>query len=137
VYAILPRYAGRWADKLGRVRLIATGVVCAGLVSVALPFWPSLLLVALSYILFAAGWALAGPAEDALVADLAPSSLRGTVLGAREAAAGFGAALGPLAGGFIYDNLSQAGTFVFNGVLLGVAAVLVVIWFSEPKQPQR
>ena len=137
VYAILPRYAGRWADELGRVRLIATGVVCAGLVSAALPFWPSLLLVAVSYILFAAGWALAGPAEDALVADLAPPSLRGTVLGAREAAAGFGAALGPLAGGFIYDNVSQAGTFVFNGLLLGVAAVLVVIWFSEPKQPQR
>ncbi|XOV84971.1 MAG: MFS transporter [bacterium] len=134
VYAILPRYAGRWADKFGRVRLIAAGIVCAGLVSAALPFWPGLMLVAASYILFAVGWALAGPAEDALVADLAPPGLLGTVLGAREAAAGFGAALGPLAGGFIYDHVSQAGTFVFNGVLLGLAAILVLIWYCEPEQ---
>ena len=88
VYAILPRYAGRWSDQFGRPRLIAIGIVSAGVVSVALPFWPSLVLVGLSYILFAAGWAIAGPAEEALVADLAPESQRGRVLGAREAAAG-------------------------------------------------
>ncbi len=134
VYAILPRYAGRWSDQLGRVRMIAIGVVSAGVVSVALPFWPSLVLVGLSYILFAAGWAIAGPAEDALVADLAPESMRGRVLGAREAAAGFGAALGPFAGGYFYDNVSAEGTFVINGLLLGLVAVLVLFWFSTGRR---
>jgi MFS family permease len=142
VFAILPRYAGRWSDRYGRVRVIAAGVVCAGLVSTTLPFWPSIWMVAASYILFSAGWAMAGPAEDALVADLAPESLRGTVLGAREAAAGLGAALGPLAGGLIYDHWSQAGAFVFNGLLMSLVAVLVLFWFRQtqahaPKANER
>ena len=129
VFAVLPRYAGQWSDRFGRARIIAMGVVFAGAVSIALPFWPSIYLVAASYIFFAAGWAMASPAEDALVADLAPAHLRGTVLGAREAAAGLGAALGPMIGGLIYDHFSQHLTFVLNGVLLMATAALVLWWF--------
>lgn len=136
VFAIVPRYAGQWSDRFGRARIIAIGVVFAGLVSMALPFWTSILLVAASYMFFAAGWAMASPAEDALVADLAPAHLRGTVLGAREAAAGVGAALGPMAGGLIYDHLSQHLTFVLNGSLLIATAGLVLLWF-RPAAPRR
>lgn len=129
VYAFLPRYSGQWSDRWGRAPVIALGVTLAGLVSIALPFWPSIFLVAVSYILFAVGGAMAGPAEDALVADLAPEASRGTVLGAREAAAGIGAALGPLTGGYIYDHWSQEMAFVVNGILLMTAAVLALAWF--------
>ncbi len=131
VFAILPRYAGRWSDRLGRGRVIAVGIAFAGLVSLALPFWPMLLLVGVSYILFSVGWALASPAEDALVADLAPAAVRGSVLGAKEAAAGVGAALGPLAGGYIYENWAQEMAFVVNGCLLLVTSGLALIWFRR------
>lgn len=130
VYAVLPRYAGLWSDRWGRARLIALGVTLAGLVSIALPFWPSMLLVAVSYLLFAAGWAMAQPAEDALAADLAPEAVRGRVLGAKEAAAGVGAALGPLLGGFVYDHWSPQLAFAANGVLLLLVAVLTLQWFG-------
>jgi len=129
VFAIVPRYAGRWSDRYGRPNLIALGVIFAGMTSIALPHWPSIFMVAGSYILFSIGWAMAAPAEDALVADLAPSELRGTVLGAREAAAGVGAALGPMMGGYLYDHWSQSLVFALNGVILLGVAVLVLIWF--------
>jgi MFS family permease len=129
VYAILPRYAGSWSDRWGRAPIIALGVAFAGFVSMTLPFWPSILMVAASYILFSVGWAMASPAEDALVADLAPDALRGTVLGTKEAAAGVGAACGPLIGGYIYDNWSQEMAFVVNGVLLLITAGLALLWF--------
>ena len=129
VYAILPRYSGRWSDRWGRAPIIALGIAFAGLVSIALPFWPSILLVAVSYILFSVGWAMASPAEDALVADLAPDTLRGTVIGAKEAAAGVGAALGPLIGGYIYDNWSQEMAFVVNGTLLLTTSIFALVWF--------
>ena len=131
VFAILPRYAGAWSDRFGRGRVIALGVAFAGLVSLALPFWPHLLLVAVSYLLFSAGWAMASPAEDALVADLAPADSRGRVIGTKEAAAGVGAALGPLVGGALYDNVAAWSAFVLNGALLLTAAVLAVIWFDR------
>jgi MFS family permease len=129
VYAFLPRYSGQWSDRFGRAPMIAIGVSFAGCVSIALPFWPTIYLVALSYILFSVGWAMASPAEEALVADLAPDTLRGTVIGAKEAAAGVGAALGPMAGGLIYDNWSQEMAFVVNGLLLLITAVLALTWF--------
>lgn len=129
VFAILPRYAGQWSDRFGRGRVIAIGISFAGLVSIALPFWPSIVLVALSYILFSVGWAMASPAEDALVADLAPDALRGTVMGTKEGAAGVGAALGPLVGGYIYEHWAQSAAFVVNGLLLWLTALLVLLWF--------
>jgi MFS family permease len=138
VFAILPRYAGQWSDRWGRGRVIAAGIVFAGITSIALPYWPSIVLVAASYILFSVGWAMASPAEDALVADLAPEKLRGTVLGAREAAAGVGAALGPMVGGYLYDHWAQDMTFVLNGVLLLFTATLVMLWFRPARyQPRR
>jgi MFS family permease len=137
VYAILPRYAGRWADRWGRAQLITIGVTLAGLVSMALPFWPNLYYIGASYILFAVGWAMASPAEDALVADLAPDKLRGAVIGAKEAAAGLGAALGPMLGGFIYEYWAKELAFVINGILLLITAGLVFYWFHNRALPSQ
>ncbi len=131
VFAVLPRYSGQWSDRFGRSRLIAVGIAFAGCVSIALPFWPSLVFVAASYILFAVGWAMASPAEDALVADLAPPEARGTVIGAKEGAAGVGAALGPLLGGYVYDHWAPEWAFALNGLLLLGTAVLVLVWFRR------
>jgi DHA1 family multidrug resistance protein-like MFS transporter len=129
VFAVLPRYSGQWSDRWGRAPVIATGVAFAGVVSMTLPFWPSILLIAASYILFSVGWAMASPAEEALVADLAPPELRGSVIGAKELAAGIGAALGPLVGGYIYDNWTHELAFVINGLLLLVTSALALLWF--------
>ena len=131
VHAILPRYSGQWSDRWGRGPIIAMGIALAGCVSIALPYWDSLILIATSYIIFAIGWAIASPAEDALVADIAPEKLRGTVFGAKEAAAGVGAALGPLAGGYIYEFWAQEMAFVVNGVLLLLTAGLALLWFRK------
>jgi MFS family permease len=136
VYAVLPRYGGQWSDRWGRGRMIAVGTFSAGLVSIALPFWPTIWLIAASYIFFSVGWAMAGPAEDALVADLAPEHARGTILGIKEAAAGAGAALGPLAGGYVFEYWSSELTFVLNGGLLLATAILVVFWFGHGRAEQ-
>jgi MFS family permease len=131
VYAFVPRYAGKLSDRYGRALIIACGAVLAGLVSGGLPWMPSIWFVALFYVLFAVGWATAGPAEDALVSDLAPVDQRGRVIGAKEAAAGVGAALGPLGGGIIFEHVTQEATFVLNGSLLLLTAALTWFWFRS------
>jgi len=130
VFAVLPRYAGGWSDRLGRGPLIVSGMAAAGLVSAALPWLPGIVAVALAYVLFAAAWATANPVQDALLADLAPAGERGRLFGWKEAASGLGASLGPLAGGALYDHWHQAAAFVGNGLLLGVSAVLAALWFG-------
>lgn len=131
VFAVLPRHAGGWSDRFGRWPLIAAGMAAAALVSIVLPWLPSLLLVAVAYLLFAGAWATANPAQDALLADLAPVDQRGRLFGWKEAAGNLGAAIGPLAGGALYDYWNQAAAFAVNGALLLLSAALVVFWFRR------
>ena len=135
VFAILPTYTGRWSDRWGRGRLIALGVSFAGLVSILLPLWSSMVMVAMFYILFAVGWAMASPAVEALIADLAPAHQRGSVIGLKEGVAGVGAALGPLCGGYLYDNFANELAFVLNGAMLLLTAALALLWFRQDLPP--
>ena len=137
VHAILPQYAGSWSDKWGRGPVIAIGVSIAGCLSIALPQWESLWLIALSYLMFAVGWAMAMPAEEALIADLANTYQRGATIGIKEASGGLGAALGPLVGGVIYKYWDKEMAFVVNGTLLILVARLAIIWFNQRRLDQK
>jgi len=137
VFAILPRYTGRWSDRWGRGKLISLGVSFAGVVSILLPLWGSMVMVAVFYILFAVGWAMASPAEEALIADLAPAHQRGSVIGLKEGVAGAGAALGPLGGGYVYDNFANELAFVINGAMLLLTAGLALLWFRHDSHQMK
>ena len=134
VFATLPQYAGTLSDRFGRTPMITAGIAAAALVSAALPWLPHILWVAVLYTLFSAGWALASPAQDALLGDMTSDQTRGRMFGYKEAAAGSGAALGPLAGGVIYEYVVPELAFVANGSLLLVTAALVWIWFHKRDQ---
>ena len=131
VYAILPQYAGAWSDKFGRAPVIVVGILIAGLVSGSLPWLPHILWVAVVYTISALGWSMANPAEDALLSDLAPAAQRGRMFGYKEAAASLGAAIGPLAGGAIYEYVKPEMAFVVNACLLGLTAGLTWVWFRS------
>ncbi len=83
----------------------------------------------------AIGLVAAAPAEEALVADLTGSDVRGASYGLYTFAASLGATVGPLIGGWLYDTMGQAAPFYLNGVVLlaGTAAV----WVLLGKRPVR
>jgi len=107
----------------------------ADAVTLALPWLPGVLWVAVAYTLSAVGRALSMPAEDAMVGDAALESDRGRIMGLNETAAVFRAALGPPAGGWVYEAVAPEFAFVMNGSLLLVAALLVVVWFWSEVNP--
>ena len=129
-FAILPNYTGRLVDQHGGPKLLALGFLIAALVSIALPWLPGILWIAVAYTLSAVGRTLSMPAEDAMVADAAPEADRGRIMGLKETAAAFGAALGPPAGGWIYEYWAPEYAFVMNGLLLLFTVFLVVRWFE-------
>ena len=132
-FAILPNYTGRLVDRYGGAKLMALGFLSAGAVSLALPWLPGILWVAVAYTLSAVGRTLSLPAEDAMVGDRAPEADRGRIMGLKETAAAFGAALGPLAGGWVYETLAPELAFVLNGLLLLITAMLVLVWFRKQR----
>jgi len=91
---------------------------------------------------FAAVWAFqalcyaAGdPAEQALVADLTGEDRRGRAYGLYAMAADLGAAIGPLAGAWLYQAAGPWAPFVANAAVLAACAVALAAWLRVPARP--
>lgn len=70
-----------------------------------------------------------------MVADASPEPERGRIMGLKETAAAFGAALGPPVGGWVYEYWAPEYAFVTNGLLLLLTVCLVSRWFkAKPLQ---
>ncbi|MCJ7677233.1 MAG: MFS transporter, partial [Anaerolineales bacterium] len=61
--------------------------------------------------------------------------VRGTSYGLYTFAYFLGAALGPLAGGWLYDEVSPAMPFYLNTAVLTFGALLVAVALREPVRP--
>jgi MFS family permease len=84
------------------------------------------------------GFAYAGimPLYAVLVRENFPLPIIGTVIGAATMASSLGMALGPLAGGMIFDKFGTYGWLYVGSVLLGLAAAAIMLTF-RPAQPPR
>ncbi|MGG0718596.1 MFS transporter [Robertmurraya massiliosenegalensis] len=71
------------------------------------------------------------PASIALMSTLAPKKKVGYALGILNAAAVSGSIGGPLIGGVMADHLGYGAIFSYTGILLFIAAVLVIFFVHE------
>ncbi len=140
---------GRWVRSKGgrRVQLYASAARAVLFPSfLAIPFLPGGPVVAFATILAVHGlvglsWAMINVAGSTVVSELAPTRERSGVLGAFNAVQGFGAILGPLAGGFVAHLLGfsagflAASAFIVAGVvLLGIPAPTPAVR-TESREP--
>jgi MFS family permease len=136
VSSFLPSRLGGLSDRFGRAPMMALGLVGSGVLSFFLPGLPSLLWLIALWTLEALGWSMASPAQEALVADLTGSDVRGRGYGLYTFAASLGATVGPLLGGWLYDGFGHAVPFYLNGAVLiaGAILVLLLLWRRGPGQ---
>jgi MFS family permease len=134
VSSFLPSRLGGLSDRFGRAPMMAIGLVGSGVLSFFLPGLPSLLWLIALWALEALGWSMASPAQEALVADLTGSDVRGRGYGLYTFAASLGATVGPLLGGWLYDGFGHAVPFYLNGAVLmtGAILVLLLLWRRGP-----
>ncbi len=131
--AVLPARLGRLADRFGRKPLMIVGLLVGALASALIPLLGSVILLAVLWTVESIGYAASAPAARAFVADIAGEDTRGGSYGLYTFAYFLGAALGPLAGGWLYDNVSPATPFYLNTVVLLFGAVLVASVLRETR----
>lgn len=136
-YSFLPQRLGRLSDRFGRPAIMAIGLVISGIISFCIPLSPFLILLAALWTLEAVGFCAASPAQEALVADLTGSTLRGTGYGIYTFAASLGAAIGPLAGGWLYDSFGHPVPFYLNGAVLLLSAVYIVLVLGRNRRESK
>ena len=135
VGAFLRSYFGQLSDRFGRSQIMALGLAGAGISSFLLPGLPGIVWLAIFWALESAGWAMAGPAEEAMVADLTGHQKRGTGYGLYTFVSSVGASVGPLAGGWLYDSVGRFMPFYLNGVVLLTGALLVLLLLGKNRLP--
>jgi MFS family permease len=134
IWAIMPARMGTIADRFGRKLPMAVGLVVSGVVTLFLPHAPSLFLLAVLWAIEALAFTASVPAEEALVADLGGSEQRGESFGLYTFARGLGAVVGPLVGGWLYDQVGHTAPFYFTATLVFLGALLIAVFIREPER---
>lgn len=131
--AFLPSRAGIIADRFGRKNPMIVGLIIGALASLIIPQLRSIIGLAVLWAFESAGYVAAIPAERAFVADIAGQDVRGTSYGLYTFAYFFGAFLGPLAGGWLYDHVGHASPFYLNSMVLIIGAIFVGTMLRETR----
>jgi MFS family permease len=134
-FALLSYPFGRLAERHSRVAMVAGGTFVYGVGTATLAFWPVGALYGLMGFLGIVSAVMFVPSL-VLATDVAPREIRGSVLGAFNAAGSLGFIAGPLAGGFVSQTVAhraswEAGyqaAFAVAG-LSAIACVLITLPF--------
>jgi MFS family permease len=88
----------------------------------------------MAMVLFGAGFALLSPASAAVVGDVA-GGRGGTVVAGYQMAADIGAVIGPLAAGWLADNVSYGAAWGVSGGVLALGLVMAAVMPETRKPP--
>ena len=132
VWALLPVYLGKQADRFGRKPMMLVGLAAAAASSFFIPGLGSIIALAALWAFQEACYAAADPATQALVADLTGEEQRGRAYGLYVTCAGLGATIGPLGGAWLYQTYGAGAPFYANGIILALCAVVVLLFLKIP-----
>ena len=126
--------AGVLADRFSKKVIIAVSALAAQALAFLMPFAVDVANVGILIVLWYGFFSLATPAYLALLQDLFPQRLRGTLTGAFLTIFDLGSLAGPILGFLVYDNFSAALPFIMSG-MLGI--LTVIAFFAYVREPAR
>ena len=124
-YAAVAYPAGRLSDWVGRRKLLVAGYALYGLVYLGFGLASSPGSLWVLFPVYGLYMGMSDGVEKALVADLAPTSIRATAIGLHATLVGIGLLPASLLAGWLWTSFGPAVPFYFGGVL-GCAAALAV-----------
>lgn len=135
-YGLLSYPAGRFSDRVGRKRVLVAGYLVYALVYFGFALVNKVSALWLLFIVYGIFNALTNGVEKALLADIAPADLRGTVIGLHAAMVGVALLPASLIAGSLWDLFGVRVPFYFGGTMGFLAAIgLMVILQGEKNHP--
>ncbi len=119
--------AGRLADRWGKVKTVAWGMVVGCVGMWVLPISTRLEVFTVGALLLGISYALTTPAWHALVSEFAPPGRIGLAMGAAQTAEGLGLVLGALLSGVLWDSLGHLAPFIVSASFLSVATAVLLM----------
>jgi len=125
--------AGRLADIYGRRRIIVTGLVVFGVISVVCGISPNEVFLIVARVLHGVGAALIFPVSVAVVSSTFSGPRQARAIGVVLGFAAIGTALGPFVGGTFSEYLDWRGVFFINVPFCIAAIVLFLRYVKESR----
>lgn len=132
VFAVLGLPAGRLADRLPRLGLVAASCMLWGVATILCGFTGSFLLLVLARMAVAVTEAPAAPAALSLIADLYPPQRRAFAISFFTAAPTFAAIIALSLGAWMVDSWGWRTTFIVVGAPALLIGVMVLSFGREP-----
>ncbi|MCZ7485536.1 MFS transporter [Rhizobium rhizogenes] len=130
VYGLTAYPAGRLSDRIGRSGILASSVVVLAASYLVLAYANSIPLFLIGILLWGLHMGLSQGLLATLIAETAPSNLKGTAFGVFNLMMGVAVLLGNVIAGLVWDIHGSFGTFIL-GAALSCAALPVLIWISR------
>jgi MFS family permease len=131
IKALTSVWGGVKSDTRGRRLLIGAGWAIYALVYLGFAVSTSVHALVAWFLFYGLYYGLSEGTEKALIADLAPTGLRGTAFGIYNAAAGLGALLASVVFGVVWKMVSPEAAFAMGAALALMATVLLAVFVRE------
>jgi MFS family permease len=131
VKALTSVWGGGMSDRLGRRAVIGAGWLIYAFVYVGFAVTASAAALIGLLLFYGFYYGLSEGSEKALIADLAPASLRGTAFGVYNASAGLGSLGASVGFGLVWKAVSPAAAFGMGAVLALLATLLLAVLVRE------
>lgn len=130
-YGVLSYPAGRFSDRIGRKRVLVAGYLVYALVYFAFARVTNLSTMWTLFIVYGIYIAFTEGVEKALLVDIAPTHLRGTVIGLHAALVGAALLPASFIAGFLWDLFGPAAPFYFGGGMGLLAALGLIVILKD------
>ncbi|MHB1403968.1 MAG: MFS transporter [Desulfitobacteriaceae bacterium] len=130
-YGVLSYPAGRFSDRIGRKRVLVAGYLVYALVYFAFARVTNLSTMWTLFIVYGIYIAFTEGVEKALLVDIAPTHLRGTVIGLHAALVGAALLPASFIAGFLWDLFGPTAPFYFGGGMGLLAALGLIVILKD------
>lgn len=132
-YALVSLPAGKLSDLIGRKRVLMVGYFIYAIVYFGFARVTHTSSLWLLFIVYGLYSAFTDGVEKALLSDIAPSALRGTVIGMHAALVGVALLPASFIAGILWDNFGAQAPFYF-GAGMGLLAVICLLFIFKDKK---
>ena len=130
-YAFFSIPAGKVSDKIGRKKVLVSGLMLFALTALGFAFFADTATIWVLFALYGLFMAVTDGVSRAYVSDLAAAEKRGTALGAYHTIVGITVLPANLIGGLLWQKINVAAPFVYAAALSLISAVLLTILIKK------
>lgn len=131
--ALLSIPFGKLSDKIGRKKVLVSAYAMFALVYCGFAFATSTSMMILIFILYGFYTAMQAGAERALISEISPTSLKGTMLGLHATIQGVALLPASIIAGFLWNGFGDKAPFLF-GALLAASATIILGYLLNKKK---